>query len=121
MTRPSRCAIIRFSARWFPSAERRTNEEQPGLARESRGFLRRGSRLRPLLLSAGDARAGGVSVALFTVPRYSGVERFGEPVQGLSGDRAAAGRLFRPAGRQSGVLPLALHAGVPLAAWPWAI
>src|SRR3989304_492523 len=110
MTRASACTITRFSAPWFLSAERRTNEGQSGLAREHRGFLRRGPRLRPLLLSAGHSRAGGVFVALLAVARYPDVERFGEPVQGLVGDRAAADRVLRAAGRQPGVRPLALYA-----------
>src|SRR3990167_5061544 len=108
MTRASACTITRFSARSFPSAERRTNEGQSGLAREHRGFLRRGSWIRALLLSAGDARAGGVSVALSAVARYPDVERLGEPVQGHRGHRAAADCVLRTAGRQPGVRPLAL-------------
>src|SRR3990170_2278216 len=108
MTRTSGCTITRFSARSFPSAERRTNERQSGLAREHRGFLRRWSWIRALLLSPGHAGAGGVFVALLAVARYPDVERLGEPVQGFVGDRAAADRVLRAAGRQPGVRHLAL-------------
>src|SRR3970040_3036657 len=89
MTRASACTITRFSARSFPSAERRTNERHSGLAREHRSFLRRRSWIRALLLSAGDARAGGVFVALLAVARYPDVERLGGPGQGRVGGRAA--------------------------------